>query len=128
MLDWYNQDTGLFNGTGWWNSAECITALADMQAIDSKSNFGDILHNTFEINKDVMTTKSDFYDDEGWWALAWIKAYDLTRNQDYLTAAEGLFEDMSNGLNTKCGGTAMYWDKDKTCVYIRLVLVEIYEC
>jgi predicted alpha-1,6-mannanase (GH76 family) len=90
LMKWYNQGTGVFDGTGWWNSAECITALADMQGLDPTSNFLGTLENTFEINKNVWTTKSDFYDDEGWWALAWIKAYN-------------------------CGG-GIWWDKDSTYV------------
>ncbi|THY39199.1 Six-hairpin glycosidase [Aureobasidium pullulans] len=123
LMHWYNQDTGVFNGTGWWNSAECLTALAEMQAVDPKSDFLDTLHNTFEINKDVMTTKSDFYDDEGWWALLWIKAYDLTHNQLYLDAAEQLFDDMAKGWTTKCNG-GIWWDKDKT--YVNAIANELF--
>jgi hypothetical protein len=58
MMQWYNQGTGVFNGTGWWNSAECMTALADMQGLDPKSNFLDTIQNTFEINKGIKNTST----------------------------------------------------------------------
>lgn len=123
LMHWYNQGTGVFNGTGWWNSAECITALADMQGLDSTSNYLETLQNTFEINKNVMTTKSDFYDDEGWWALAWIKAYDLTKDQKYLNVAEQLFDDMAKAWSTNCNG-GIWWDKDHT--YVNSIANELF--
>ena len=53
---------------------------------------------------------NDYYDDEGWWALAWIKAYDLTKNDLYLGTAISLFEDMAAGWDqSTCGG--VWWDK-----------------
>ena len=58
---------------------------------------------------------NDYYDDEGWWALAWIKAYDLTQNPQYLTIAQSIFQDMTYGWdNGTCGG--LWWDKGHTAI------------
>ena len=50
-----------------------------------------------------------YYDDEGWWALAWLKAYDVTNQSIYLKEAITIFNDMFNGYNAKCGG--IWWNK-----------------
>ena len=34
------------------------------------------------------------FDDDSWWALAWIAAYDVTKNQDYLDLAIGIFDHL----------------------------------
>lgn len=57
---------------------------------------------------------NDYYDDEGWWALAWIRAYDVTGYAPYLAMAESIFKDMQGGLaNATCGG-GIWWNKDRT--------------
>jgi predicted alpha-1,6-mannanase (GH76 family) len=54
-----------------------------------------------------------YYDDEGWWALAWLKVYDVTNEEVYLQSAAHIFNDMlSTGYNGTCG--AMYWDRERT--------------
>jgi predicted alpha-1,6-mannanase (GH76 family) len=58
---------------------------------------------------------NSFYDDEGWWALAWIKAYDLTSDKKYLTAAETICRNMygsnNSGWDGVCSG-GIYWQKN----------------
>jgi predicted alpha-1,6-mannanase (GH76 family) len=64
-----------------------------------------------------------YFDDEGWWALAWLRVYDITRDEVYLQTAVGIFNDMlSTGYNGTCG--AMYWDRAKT--YQNAIVNELF--
>ncbi len=49
LQQWYNTGTGLYDTTGWWNSANCITLLADLVAVDSnvQSTTDQVFTNTF---------------------------------------------------------------------------------
>ncbi|ATY60408.1 Glycoside family 76 [Cordyceps militaris] len=66
---------------------------------------------------------NNFYDDEGWWALALIRAWDVTNNQTYLEAAATIFEDMKTGLGGPCNG-GIYWSKDRQ--YVNAIANELY--
>ncbi|KLJ06356.1 hypothetical protein EMPG_09276 [Blastomyces silverae] len=57
-----------------------------------------------------------YYDDEGWWALGWIKVYDLTGDSKYLNMARDIFEDMVGGWDdNRCGG-GIWWNKKRTAL------------
>lgn len=51
---------------------------------------------------------NDYYDDEGWWANAWVTVYDLTQNPTYLNMAISIYNDITQG-QSHCGG--IYWEK-----------------
>ncbi|KAF7894761.1 uncharacterized protein EAF01_010211 [Botrytis porri] len=172
LQTWYNATSGLWATTGWWNSANCLTVIGDLAAVDSnvKSAVTSVMSNTFiqaqktnlKMMKVVLTDYNylsmygdstgamknlplasefpvhlattvnpsgflnDYYDDEGWWALGWIQAYDVTGNGDYLTMAADIFADMKNGASTPCsnGDAGIWWDKPNT--YVNAIANELY--
>ena len=63
-------------------------------------------------------------DDEGWWALAWIAAYDVTGNWQYLATAESIFEDMKAAAGTTPCGGLIWWDKSHT--YVNAIANELF--
>ncbi|KAF2231500.1 glycoside hydrolase family 76 protein [Viridothelium virens] len=165
LQQWYNQSIGLWipsTAPGWWNSANCLTVVADLAAIDSnvKTKAESIFPRTFEKaqaynlqqQKGVGTNwlpwsyygnfwpwfplhhpkppfhhpngfLNSYYDDEGWWALAWIAVYDVTGDTRYLHTAESIFQDMAASYDTTpCGG--IWWDKNHT--YVNAIANELF--
>jgi len=139
--------------TGWWNSANCLTVAADLAKIDatvkSEASNSNIWQNTltnaqnYNLHQQktmsagmLMTTSQDstqsastsgflngYYDDEGWWALAWIAVYDLTGNTQYLDTAVNIFDDIYKAYGTTpCGG--IWWDKAHT--YVNAIANELF--
>ena len=54
-----------------------------------------------------------YYDDDGWWALAWIDAYDVTGNPAYLSMAETIFTSITGAWDSTCGG-GVWWSTART--------------
>lgn len=158
LQSWYNQGTGLWDTTGWWNSANCLTVLADYAVENPQSasslNIPGIISNTYDqaqktsfqaikafnaaglpISTYTRITRkpgisargfddflNDYYDDEGWWALALIRSYDVLGDQKYLSSAIEVFEDMKGGASN-CGG-GIYWSKIGT--YTNAIANELF--
>ena len=114
LQKWYSPSTGLYQTTGWWNSANAITVLVDYSRVSQSTQYRSVIANTFTAaQKTNPGFLNRFYDDEGWWALAWIDAYDLTRDRKYLFMAESIFADMAAAWDDTCGG-GIWWSKDRT--------------
>jgi len=70
LQEWYKPSTGLYETTGWWNSANAITVLADYARTSKSAQYNATFANTFtEAQKTNPGFINKFYDDEGWWAL-----------------------------------------------------------
>jgi predicted alpha-1,6-mannanase (GH76 family) len=113
LQSWYDQATGLYRTTGWWNSANALTTLADYSRATNSHQFDSVFSNTFTAAQHTSVGfLNNYYDDEGWWALAWIDAYDLTGDLRYLHMSESIFDDMAKGWDNTCSG-GIWWSKDR---------------
>ncbi|KAH8722673.1 glycosyl hydrolase family 76-domain-containing protein [Phaeosphaeriaceae sp. PMI808] len=65
-----------------------------------------------------------YYDDDLWWALAWIKAYDVTQYRLYLTLAEGIFLAVTKVWPTHCGNGGIYWSYERN--YVNAIPNELF--
>src|SRR5215469_2676424 len=115
LQDWYDWQTGLWAApAGWWNSANALYALIDYMSLTGTGRYLDVVTNTFAKNSG-RGFLNDFYDDEGWWALAWIYAHDLVRGQakkrGFLDMAKALFTDMETGWDPGTCGGGVLWKK-----------------
>ncbi|BAS55232.1 MULTISPECIES: glycoside hydrolase family 76 protein [Leptolyngbya] len=108
----YSSTTGLWNSTGWWNAANALETTIDYSRLTKQKKYHPIIVNTYEKHKSQGFLEANVYDDQGWWALTWIKAYDLTGEKRYLDTAKSIFKDMTKGWDSKCGG-GMWWRKDR---------------
>jgi predicted alpha-1,6-mannanase (GH76 family) len=100
----------LFKRAGWWNAANIMEAMIDYDKI-SGADLSKTCHQIFKANRHIMQGgfRNWAYDDSGWWAMAWIKAYDLYHKPRYLKTAAGIFEYMlHNGWDERCSG-GMNW-------------------
>lgn len=138
---YYNSSAGTWQGgnpePSTWNNANVLTAIADFMQVspEALAKYSDTVQEVFKgtqlINlnssqKDVQDIQSNpnraqpdgftdnFYDDNGWWALGWISAYDATHKGQYLQAATEIFENMTGAWDDKTCGGGIWWTTDKT--------------
>jgi predicted alpha-1,6-mannanase (GH76 family) len=115
LQQWYAQSSGLYaKPSGWWNAANSITVLADYSRATGSTQYLSAIRNTFQNASRANGTTNfinEYDDDEGWWALAWIDAYDLTQSPEYLTMAETIFADIATEWDTTTCGGGVWWQK-----------------
>ena len=141
--EWYSTTTGLWDGA-WWQSANALTTLADFAAADASQaqqlKLASTIANTFQKAQKAGASRrkrsherltrrgyegfiNQFYDDEGWWAMGLIRAYDAFGDEEYLERAVDIFNDMQTGAGTPCNG-GIFWNKDRK--YVNAVANELY--
>jgi predicted alpha-1,6-mannanase (GH76 family) len=103
-------DAGSNKATRSWRAANLLGALIGyMQDTGSRAYLPEVTQ-TYRVHPGPRAFLNWFYDDEGWWALTWIRAYDLTGDPRYLARAETIFADLTRGWTRACGG-GLKWRK-----------------
>lgn len=110
---WYVPWTGRWRTTGWWNAANALTSVIDYTHRTADRAHVRVVNRTFRAarcrHRDFLVR---YFDDNGWWGLAWIKAYDLTSEERYLVAARRIFDNLVTAWDDTCGG-GVWWNEDR---------------
>jgi predicted alpha-1,6-mannanase (GH76 family) len=93
-----------YTATHLWQAASALSAtIGFMHATGSRAYLSD-LSATYQAHHRGDTFRDSYYDDEGWWVLTWIRAYQLTGDRAYLRQAKSVFAAMTKGWTPVCGG------------------------
>ena len=117
---WYSRRTGLWHTTGWWNSANALTAVIRYTQSTGDRSYLEVVENTFtraqrgfiRVQRRKPGFINDFFDDNLWWALAWVAAGDLTGDERYRAAAQAIFAHSLSGWDDACGG-GLWWNEKR---------------
>jgi predicted alpha-1,6-mannanase (GH76 family) len=111
---WYRPRRGLWRTTGWWNAANALTAVIRYTRVTGDDSYASVIDTTFRAaGRRDRGFVNKFFDDNGWWALAWLAAYDLTADRRYLDAARAIFAHNLSAWDGTCGG-GLWWNTDRT--------------
>ncbi|GAA3935424.1 hypothetical protein GCM10023085_15970 [Actinomadura viridis] len=118
MMGFYDRESGRWQPEApWWQSGNALQALLDYMAATRSTEYAWAVGNTIEQQRKPLPWwpegggefRADSTDDTGWWALAMVRMYDLTRDRRYLDIAEIDAEYIARYWDDVCGG-GVWWD------------------
>jgi predicted alpha-1,6-mannanase (GH76 family) len=110
---WHSRWTGQWRTTGWWNAANALTTVISFIQRTGDRRHVAVIDRTFRAaGRRHPGFIVRYFDDNGWWGLAWLAAYDLTGENRYLDAARVVFANMVTSWDETCGG-GVWWNQDR---------------
>ncbi len=108
--------SGMWRRTSWWGSANLLVTVLDHGAqrggrsLERALQAAGRVHGR-NLHRERGGFRNHFHDDEGWWALAWLRAHELGGDPRHLDTARGLFEDLTGAWDSAHGGA--WWNRDR---------------
>jgi rhamnogalacturonyl hydrolase YesR len=109
LMQSYDANNGLIDTKGWWTSAVSLSTVMTYEQATGDRSYDYAISGAYAKHSNFT---NDYIDDTGWWALAWLQAYDLTGNTNYLNMAKTTTNYMHNYWDGTCGG-GVYWSTAK---------------
>ncbi len=111
---YFNQDDQGNQNFNYWPQAHALDVLVDAYMRTQSSTFTDYMNKWYTgvQAKNGNTFLGTFYDDMGWNALAMLRAWDVTQNDQWKTSTETVWADIKTGWNGIEGG-GIAWQKNQ---------------
>jgi predicted alpha-1,6-mannanase (GH76 family) len=98
----------LWRKARWWNCANIIESVIDYNRLTGKNiskELRTIYRRNFVTFGRIRYLSPNAYDDDEWWGLTWLKAYDMTGEKRYMNRSKAIFQHVVKGSwDTVCGG------------------------
>jgi predicted alpha-1,6-mannanase (GH76 family) len=116
---YWDDSRGIFYSTNlkntnlnyWWQ-AHGLNALVDASIrVGDDRHFSMIADFHSGLKKANNGYTNDYYDDMAWMGIAFLRAYELTQNENYLSTSILLWHDIKTGWNDNNGG-GIAWNKN----------------
>lgn len=98
----------------WW-LAHAVDVLTDGYERTGDERYTEQLAKLYQglLDRNAGAMINDYYDDMEWMALAWLRAYDATKDERYKQASLELWGEIKGGWNDAMGG-GIAWRKEQT--------------
>jgi hypothetical protein len=106
LMEAYNPADGEI-GQGWWQAAIALSTLETYQQTTGDRSYSFAISQVFA-DRDSRGFVNRWDDDTGWWGLAWLQAYEITGDEQYLLTAETDADFLHRHWDSTCGG-GVYW-------------------
>jgi predicted alpha-1,6-mannanase (GH76 family) len=93
-----------------WQPALAIEAMTNTYQRTHDVSYRNVIEKSFGRYRG---RRSRFYDDDGWYLNAWVRAYDVTGEDRYLHEARALFTVMTEAWDETCGG-GVWWSVERS--------------
>jgi len=111
-------DGNYIRNTGEWTYIHGMDAVIDGAERTNKQKYYGLIETFYDAQDRRHGWLNDYYDDENWFVLTLIHAYDVTGNSKYLNKAEEIYADIQNTAwdNGCCGEIkgGLWWNKAHT--------------
>jgi|GEM_PF-1181622 len=111
-------DGSYIRNTGEWTYIHGMDAVIDGAERTGKQKYYGLIETFYEAQDSRHGWLNDYYDDENWFVLTLIHAYDVTGETKYLNKAREIYADIqTNAWDTTCCGTVkggLWWNKPHT--------------
>eukprot|EP01119_Soliformovum_irregulare_P005481 TRINITY_DN17237_c0_g1_i1.p1 TRINITY_DN17237_c0_g1~~TRINITY_DN17237_c0_g1_i1.p1 ORF type:complete len:371 (-),score=72.44 TRINITY_DN17237_c0_g1_i1:80-1063(-) len=91
----------------WWKCGNSIETWSKYIELWGDHEYQWVFEELYKNGGDFLNTA---YDDEGWWAVGWLRVYQLTQEEKYLQKSISLWKDITTGWGGSCGG-GIWWEK-----------------